>query len=117
MRAATDLLLACKDEIVSLNLSPLVLREHRRICVMLRMCYAFTTYSGGAGTEFQRAFLFCLERLLHTAQIINPVLMEEIRLNVTNLLHSANTCALKHIPREEKYALAILAYFADFVSG
>nr|XP_054931045.1 uncharacterized protein LOC129386819 isoform X2 [Dermacentor andersoni] len=96
MRAATDLLLACKDEIVSLNLSPLVLR---------------------AGTEFQRAFLFCLERLLHTAQIINPVLMEEIRLNVTNLLHSANTCALKHIPREEKYALAILAYFADFVSG
>ncbi|KAL1475893.1 hypothetical protein MTO96_036957 [Rhipicephalus appendiculatus] len=44
MRAATDLMLACKDQIVTLNLSPLVLR----------------------------------------------VLMEEIRLNVTNLLIAAN---------------------------
>ncbi|XP_049273626.1 uncharacterized protein LOC125759261 [Rhipicephalus sanguineus] len=117
MRAATDLMLACKEQIVTLNLSPLVLREHRRLCVTLRMCYAFTTYSDGTPTGFQKAFLYCLERLLTTAQIINPVLMEEIRLNVTNLLIAANTCALKHIPREEKYALAILAYFADFISG
>ncbi|XP_049523123.1 uncharacterized protein LOC125945416 [Dermacentor silvarum] len=117
MRAATDLMLACKGQIMSLNLSPLVLKEHRRLCVILRMCYAFTTYSDGNETEFQRAFLYCLERILHTAQTINPVLMEEIRLNVTNLLNAANSCALKHIPREEKYALAILAYFADFVSG
>ncbi|KAL3193196.1 hypothetical protein MRX96_018026 [Rhipicephalus microplus] len=92
MRAATDLMLACKEHIVTLNVSPLVLREHRRLCVTLRMCYAFTTYSDG-------------------------VLMEQIRLNVTNLLIAANSCALKHIPREEKYALVMLAYFADFISG
>ncbi|XP_075724429.1 uncharacterized protein LOC119179743 [Rhipicephalus microplus] len=117
MRAATDLMLACKEHIVTLNVSPLVLREHRRLCVTLRMCYAFTTYSDGTPTGFQRAFLHCLERLLKTAQIINPVLMEQIRLNVTNLLIAANSCALKHIPREEKYALVMLAYFADFISG
>ncbi|XP_075559653.1 uncharacterized protein LOC142591172 isoform X2 [Dermacentor variabilis] len=92
MRAATDLMLACKNQIMLVNISPLVIKEHRRLCIIVRMCYAFTTYSDSA-------------------------LMEEMRLNVTSVLSAMNSCALKKLPREEKYTLAILAYFADFISG
>ncbi|XP_075559654.1 uncharacterized protein LOC142591172 isoform X3 [Dermacentor variabilis] len=117
MRAATDLMLACKNQIMLVNISPLVIKEHRRLCIIVRMCYAFTTYSDSTATEFQRALMLCLERMLHIAHVINPALMEEMRLNVTSVLSAMNSCALKKLPREEKYTLAILAYFADFISG
>ncbi|XP_070380741.1 uncharacterized protein [Dermacentor albipictus] len=90
MRAATDLMLACKNQIMLVNISPLVIKEHRRLCIIVRMCYAFTTYSDNTATEFQRALMLCIERMLHIAHVINPVLMEEIRLNVTSVLDAMN---------------------------
>ncbi|XP_054930972.1 uncharacterized protein [Dermacentor andersoni] len=92
MRAATDIMLSCKDYIMKLDLSPLILKERRRLCIAIRICYAQASYH-------------------------NSELLARLRLNVTTLVKAGTTCAFNYIPREEKYALAILAYFSDFISG
>ncbi|XP_077490814.1 uncharacterized protein LOC144101514 [Amblyomma americanum] len=117
MRAATDMMLSCKDYIMKLNLSPLILKEHRRLCIALRMCYAYSSYENQSTASLRRAILRCMEKMLQTVTAISPELIIKFGLNVTTLVKAATTCAYKHIPAEEKYSLAVLGYFADFISG
>ncbi|XP_054920964.2 uncharacterized protein [Dermacentor andersoni] len=99
MRKATEVMFACKDIIMKLNLSPQILKEHRRLCVALRICYAYSSYSNKTIHEMRQAFSFCMRTVFEMIDAAAP------------------KCGLKHVPREDKYALAITGYFADFISG
>nr|XP_054920963.1 uncharacterized protein LOC126518505 isoform X1 [Dermacentor andersoni] len=117
MRKATEVMFACKDIIMKLNLSPQILKEHRRLCVALRICYAYSSYSNKTIHEMRQAFSFCMRTVFEMIDAAAPDLLAQYRINVTLLVEGASKCGLKHVPREEKYALAITGYFADFISG
>ncbi|XP_054930971.1 uncharacterized protein [Dermacentor andersoni] len=117
MRAATDIMLSCKDYIMKLDLSPLILKERRRLCIAIRICYAQASYHNSTINQLRRSFLDCIEKSFHILEAMSPELLARLRLNVTTLVKAGTTCAFNYIPREEKYALAILAYFSDFISG
>ncbi|XP_054920963.2 uncharacterized protein [Dermacentor andersoni] len=117
MRKATEVMFACKDIIMKLNLSPQILKEHRRLCVALRICYAYSSYSNKTIHEMRQAFSFCMRTVFEMIDAAAPDLLAQYRINVTLLVEGASKCGLKHVPREDKYALAITGYFADFISG
>ncbi|XP_065304294.1 uncharacterized protein [Dermacentor albipictus] len=117
MRAATDLMLSCKDYIMKLNLSPLILKEHRRLCIGMRICYAQLSYHNSTINQHRRSLCECMEKGLYMWQAMNPELLAKLRLNVASLVKAGKTCAYDYFPLEEKYALAALTYFTDFISG
>ncbi|KAK8785498.1 hypothetical protein V5799_008135 [Amblyomma americanum] len=117
MSKATEVMFACKDVIINLNVSPLILKEHRRLCIALKFCYAYSSYQNQTLDEMRQAFTLCMKTMFEVVDAINPELLQKYNINVSSLVQGASKCGFKHIPREERYALAITGYFADFISG
>ncbi|XP_075559655.1 uncharacterized protein LOC142591176 [Dermacentor variabilis] len=88
MRAATDIMLSCKDYIMKLDLSPLILKERRWLCVAMRICYAQASYHNSTINQLRRSFLDCVEKSLYMWQAISPELFAKLRLNVTNTVEA-----------------------------
>ncbi|XP_077529206.1 uncharacterized protein LOC144141537 [Haemaphysalis longicornis] len=115
-KTATDLLLACKDEIIKLNASPRIIREVKRLCIVARICYA---YAGKNNTtaEQRNLLLHCLEKTFTTVNAISPELLPKYGVTVPKMMNLFRSCAKAYLPREEKYALATIGYLNNFISG
>ncbi|XP_077532526.1 uncharacterized protein LOC144144897 [Haemaphysalis longicornis] len=117
MRLATDIMHACKDDIIKLNVSPLVLREAERLCIMFKICFAYGGHKNDTLDTFRRTYNHCIGRILHMTQVLDPAMFIKYRANATTVMEAATRCSYQMIPREDKYTLAALGYFRNFISG
>ncbi|KAK8787834.1 hypothetical protein V5799_022390, partial [Amblyomma americanum] len=72
MRLSTELMYSCKDDMIRLNVSPAILKELKRLCIMFRACFAYGSYSNTTIKEFRQTYMHCLRSLIYMGETLSP---------------------------------------------
>ncbi|XP_077532529.1 uncharacterized protein LOC144144900 [Haemaphysalis longicornis] len=117
MRIATESMHACKSDIIRLNLSPFVVQEAQRLCIMFRICFSYAGQTNETVDTFRQSYIHCIDKILHVSEVLNPELFNKYRANATKITEAATRCSYHLIPQDYRYTLVTFGYFKNFISG
>ncbi|XP_075746458.1 uncharacterized protein LOC142803956 [Rhipicephalus microplus] len=99
MRAATDMLLACKKDIIRLNVKPAIINKVDKLCASWRVCYIVAEDRSNASRTFEDAVVDCMHKMARTWITIDP------------------TCARRFVPKDVNQMLEGVKWLKNFISG
>ncbi|XP_042148991.1 uncharacterized protein LOC115318920 [Ixodes scapularis] len=75
-RFATEMMATCKEHLVAIRLNPQIAKESRKICAVVRLCYAYAEDSAMKGEPFNQAIFNCILRLVRGMETTMPGAVE-----------------------------------------
>ncbi|KAL3200708.1 hypothetical protein MRX96_012985 [Rhipicephalus microplus] len=113
---AADLFASCKEQFKMMAADPTIVKELKRVCVALRVCYAYADDLKESG-EFYPAFLNCLKKLIQGMETTSITMATGYQVKISTIIDETQKCHPMNMPKDEAYLLGMLAWFGDFVKA
>ncbi|XP_064454680.1 uncharacterized protein LOC135365967 [Ornithodoros turicata] len=116
-RITTQALWACKSHVMELDVRPKLIREAKRACAVVRLCYAMAEVPRQNSAAFKDIIFHCMKLSLEAMEMLNPGILEEYNINITTFMGVGRDCLYGLVPLEEKLGLGIIRFAFDYMSG
>ncbi|XP_077516674.1 uncharacterized protein LOC144127555 [Amblyomma americanum] len=113
-RFAAELFSSCKEHLKFLGIDPTIVKESRRLCSVIRICYAYVDDLNET-QPFYSVFPGCLKKVVLAMETTSTTLAKNYPVKISTLIDRVQQCQPKNMPEEEVYLLGMLAWFSDFV--
>ncbi|XP_049271458.1 uncharacterized protein LOC119390797 [Rhipicephalus sanguineus] len=117
MRAATEMFLACKKDIIRLNVKPTIIDKVDKLCASWRVCYIVAEERTNASATFEDAVVDCMQTMARTWITIDPNAPKRYNIDVDAVTNVYKTCARRFIPKDVNQMLEGVKWLKDFISG
>ncbi|XP_065283965.1 uncharacterized protein [Dermacentor albipictus] len=113
---AADLFASCREQLKMLGVEPTIVKEIKRACVVIRVCYAYVD-DLKESDEFNTAFPNCVKKIFQAMEAASKSMATDYHVNISTIIDEVKKCQPKNMPKDEAYLLGMLAWFGDFVKA
>ncbi|XP_070391603.1 uncharacterized protein [Dermacentor albipictus] len=99
-----------------LGVEPTIVKEIKRACVVIRVCYAYVD-DLKESDEFNTAFPNCVKKIFQAMEAASKSMATDYHVNISTIIDEVKKCQPKNMPKDEAYLLGMLAWFGDFVKA